>query len=650
MVDHFPSVPAPSSSPSSSPHHSGREDWAVAQPISRSAQSIRHSRAHRTPIVFASLFLSLTAVLHSLRHSGALDASSSASAAAAAAAQHPLPPLYISLSGRTACSDPIQTSYTAAPLPVIWRFHWHIKRFFKLFPFTALKVYEIEHKDAHFESRDFELVPSTSAQLQQQSAAASSSNVAGASTVATAAAPAPSSAPISVFIPSSLPAEPSYLHGLIRQVSDVTRDVTLSSTTFMEQLSSGLLQVQERNIEKVIAVGQRATIVGWVHRDPTSGSIAVIEGGGATPAAAGAASSASSSSSSNGGSSGNGIAAAVPLSLSDHPDLQAYSYSSNSHPCIISHKSHSRILEDEARCVASNRRWLIAAVGVTLVVGVALAARYLYRSYEKNQQLKRLVFFHDLRRERRAQQRRDKKEREKRRALKRRAQARELAAHQAAYNAAVAAAAMANTQTTDAYNSYGAAGPQVLLPQQEGVPQYAPATPSPQPNRHYAPAPLARGAHSPAPMHPASPSYAAHINSSSSSSSQLHYSRAQQGAATPSLRSPSPYSAAHSADAGEGSAPHTPAHLRRQSSHPLHSSSASSAPSLSAHMQPLPLPLDDERVSSSDSDVDVSDSSDDPAPEDDGADDCVICAEHKADACLVQCGHMVRLITAAARN
>lgn len=525
----------------------------------------------------------------------------------------PLPPQYLSIAGRTACANPIMTQYATPAVPSIWYSKLETKTFLKLFPFTRLKMVHQEDQAAFFETREFQLVASRTA---------TPPTVAATSTAATAAsssaAPAPSVSlppPPSVSIPSTLPADPLYFRGLLREVADVVRDVSMSSSDFLRSLEQGRVHAKERNIERVVPVGQQVTVVGWVSRD-AQGNLAVLSGQRTGAGATLPATLATQVLLPRGATQVVVHSETNPTthasidahsSLLQQPDLQAYSYSPYDHPCIITHKSHARLLEDERAALSSSKKLLWISVGITVTLAVVLLGRYAWVQWSRHAELRRLLDFHAARKERRDAkvQERKGKERRRREKLKQRQQAKEMAQLKQAqieyFNAAAAAAAAAFSHTSSSLPSQ--------QPGAEGVPSSSlsyggPGSPSPRANL---------------PLRPSCSPVTVPTGGGG-----IHYSS----------RSGSPFPTSHLP-------PRPPVDqlLSRQSSAtapPASSSSTWASASASAYDEDSASSLD----LASEPDDAASPHTDSDDASEDGTSMCIICAEFKADACMLPCAHL----------
>ena len=596
--------------------------------------------------------LALHGAIHALQSSPSMDMSPTT---AASSVFSPVPPAYVCLVGRSSCPSPLSTSFTPVPQSAIWLLHTSVRRCFKLWPLTTLKMFEQQQTESHCENRAFEIKPVGAAVAVNGAAASSApSTAAGNSTLAAGAPSPPSLAPPSVFIPSSLPADSSHLLSLIQQVSDVTHDVHLSSSEFMKQLGAGLLHVQERNIERIVPVGNVITAFGWVQKD-AQGRISMVGGNEQASASlqqalAGSPVTATTTS-----------AAAAPSHLPSMQHDAASDLYSATHPAILSAHPPSRVLEMERASMGRLKTKLLLSAAVALLASLALAARFLYADYQRREQLRRILYYQQQRKLRKEKHRRERREREKRRESKKRAKAQAMEQElrhkaQAAY-----------LQTT-------AAAPASQQPQQlEGVPQFGMrSTPSPLPFRagamqQHTPPQLARERgmpHSPAPLYPVGPGSSSFysqqpLSATAASSSHSSSMQGQQRLAQQSMRAASPYASSSSMTPAEASSAYAPLQqpqLRRQASQPVSSSSAaavSASSVVASHMHgavdPAALESDEGSAGAGDASG-ASEDEDSPSaasgPED-GADDCVICAERKADACLVKCGHMYTCCTCA---
>lgn len=610
----------------------------------------RLTRSTSLPFLFP-LFPSSLA-LHNLQSSSSLDLSPSTPSSSVFS---PVPPAYVCLVGRSSCPSPLSTSFTPTPQSAIWLLHTSVRRCFKLWPLTTIKMFEQQQTESHCENRAFEIKPVGSG------AGASTGNAAAAAPAAAPSTPSPA-----VFIPSSLPADSSHLLSLIMQVSDVTHDVHLSSSEFMKQLGAGLLHVQERNIERIVPVGNVITAFGWMQKD-AQGRISMIGGNEQAKQSLQQALSGSPLTTTTSAAA----AAATPSHMPPTQHDAASDLYSATHPAILSSHPPSRVLEMERSSLGQIKTKLLVSAAVALLASLALAARFLYASYERREQLRRIVFFHQLRKERKEQHRKERRERERRRESKKRAktQANEQALRhkaQVAYLQATAAAA-ASQQPEYAAMPPRPHTPPIQQQQLEGVPQYGVrSTPSPLPylpprsagvgamQQQHTPPQLSRVPHSPAPLYPvaAGSSYYPQQPLSAAASASSHM-QGQQRAAS-SMRAASPYSASSVAP-GEASSSYAPQQppLRRQVSQPSVSSSSAAAAAAAAASSAVASHLLGALDPSAESDEgsvagvgDASEASDDEdspsaaSGAEDGADDCVICAENKADACLVKCGHM----------
>lgn len=487
------------------------------------------------------------------------------------------------------------TEFASPPQSAIWYSKLVTKHFLRFIPMTRIKTIEEQRQTAYFETRDFELL-SARPRLAHD---ASAGNHAAHGTAATSQLAVGGSS-CSVAIPATLPADPAYFRGLVREVSDSLRDVSMSSSLFMQQLKAGRLQLKEHNIERIVVSNQPMTVVGWVHRDPHTGKFSLLAGTGNTTAAQDMHATAAMlprgvtpvmvNTDVAAVASAAGVSTALlPSSLHHQPDLCAYSYSSDDRPCIMTSKSHGRILEDERASVGYSRKLLLLTACATAVVLLAIGGRYLYRAYTQQQQMHRLLELHAMRRERREARQREKKERQRRRAAKRhqQLQLQELAqlkqAQVAYFNAAAALSAAAS----------GA---------QEGMPHFGRASPLPDQRQTSSPMP---------------PPHAQYYRST-----QGHTASASSSAACSAPQFTSDL--VQTADAYRHQPPHIDDGDEEDDDDASYASDASS--------------LDDGSLRDLDS-----------SEEDRPNNECLICADSKADACFFPCGHMYTCMQCASR-